>query len=133
MLTKLRRPISILMGLAILALLNVLGVVAALDLAHPYWHMRATLTGAGIGLAVLLIVFWLVDNLRPLAFLLGYLMILALPVALITTFFAARSFINAEDYLYTASRIWFIGYHVSATLLVVVPALIVASYLADRE
>ena len=50
------------------------------------------------------------------------LMWIGFPVALITTLYAARTFINSADYEPLAGKIWFFGYHATVAFFVALVA-----------
>lgn len=111
------RPLAICLALALLALAQMTGLIRALDLAHPFWALKATLIGAGIGGLLAAGLFWLDRRALSAIAAIGFL------VALITTWRAARIFIDSADYEPLAGKVWFLGYHVTAALFVAVAAL----------
>ena len=110
-------------GVAVLAALVSGGAMTGADLAHPFWQARASVTGGAIGAVLAIGLVWLAAR-RP-----GSLRIvsagalLALPASLAVTWRAARTFIDSADFEPLAGRVWFLGYHAVAALVVLGAAL----------
>ncbi len=117
--------IALLAGLVGLAALHVTGLIQAWDLSHPFWHLRATLTGAAGAVVVGLAVFWITGRWPRLGTGLTILLVVALPVAAYVTWRAARVFIDSADFEPAAGQVWFMGYHATAALIVLTVAVLV--------
>lgn len=114
-------------GVAVLALLWLSGAMAAADLAHPFWQTRATLAGGGAGAAVALGLLALAGRRgRRLRVLLATALI-GLAAAGLVTWRAARVFIDSPDFEPLAGKLWFLGYHTLAALIVIAIALALAA------
>lgn len=114
------RIIALVVALGLVLVLHLSGVIKAQELSHPFWHVQATMIGAGIGVALTVGLCWLGGLTPGLARALRWLCILGLPVVLILTWWAAQTFINAEEYDPVAGKIWYLGYHGLVALFVVV-------------
>ncbi|MFD1160673.1 hypothetical protein [Roseovarius aestuarii] len=112
------RIIALAVALGLVLILHLTGVIKANDLSHPFWHVQATMIGAGLGVALTVGLCWLGGRAPGLAKLLRRLCILGLLVALGVTLYAARYFINSADYEPVAGRIWYLGYHATVALFV---------------
>ena len=118
--------ISPLAGAVILGLLVLSGAMAAADLAHPFWQGRATLAGGGAGMVIAALAAWPAGRRGRLLRGLRVTALIALVVALLVTWRAARVFIDSADYQPLAGTVWFFGYHALAALIVIAVALAVA-------
>lgn len=113
-----------LLGLAMLALLVIVGLFSATELAHPFWQTRAALTGGLAGAVLAFTLTWLSETRPGLARTLGAALGLALSVAIFVTWRAARTFIDSADYEPMAGQVWFLGFHVMAALIVALVAML---------
>ena len=125
--------IALLAGLVVLAALHVTGSIQTWDLSHPFWHLRATLTGAGAAVILTLGLFWTGARWPRIATGLTAGLVIALPVAAYVTWRAARTFIDSADFEPAAGQVWFMGYHVTAALIVICTALVTARLLQRTE
>ncbi len=120
-----RIAIACLAGVITLAALVLSGAIAAADLSHPFWQIRASLTGGLIGALFGGGLIWITGtsdhHARTFAIALG----LALLATLYVTWSAARMFIDSANYEPAAGQMWFIGYHIVCALIVAVVALLV--------
>lgn len=116
------RWVGLTVAVGLMALLHVAGTMQALNLSHPFWHAKATLIGTGAGLVLTVGLCWLGGVAPGPARMLEVLSLIALPVALAVTWYAARIFINSADYEPFAGKVWFLGYHALVALLVVAVA-----------
>lgn len=116
---------SILGALAIIAGLHIAGLLAMINLVHPFWAQNATLYGSLIGALLSALVFWIGWHKprlgRSLAVLAGVVFVVALGV----TLYAAKAFIEAADFERMAANIWHKGaYTVFASAVICLSALL---------
>ena len=114
------RIIALVVALGLVFVLHLSGVIKSQNLSHPFWHVQATMIGAGIGVLLTVGLCWLGGVMPGLARGLRWLCIVGLPVSLAVTLWAANAFINAEDYDPVAGKLWFLGYHAVVTFFVAV-------------
>jgi len=123
--------LALLGGMAALAALVSGGAMAAADLAHPFWQTQATLNGGGAGVILAAALLWLSRG-RPGA---GRAMAagagLSLAAALWVTWRAARIFISSAEFEPMAGRVWFLGYHAVAALVVLTVAMTIGQLRRD--
>ena len=126
------RIIALAAALGLVFVLHLSGVIKAQNLSHPFWHVKATMIGAGVGVVLTVGLCWLGSAAPGAAKLLRRLAVIGLPVALGVTWYAARYFINSDDYEPVAGKFWYFGYHVSVALFVAVVATYLARVIARR-
>jgi len=114
-------------GAVVLALLWSSGAMATADLAHPFWQTRATMAGGFAGAAIALGLAWFAGRRERVSRGLPAAGAVALAAALLVTWRAARIFIDSADFQPLAGKVWFLGYHVLAALVVITVALAVAT------
>ena len=117
--------IACLSGIAVLAVLVLCGIISAADLAHPFWQQKASSVGGLCGLVLSGVVLWLTTSRPGLIRSVTISVALALMIALLVTWRAARKFIDSADFEPVASQIWFLGYHALAALIVAFTSLLV--------
>lgn len=126
------RIIALAVALGLVFILHLSGVIKSQNLSHPFWHVQATMIGAGIGVVLTVGLCWLGGVAPGAATILRRLAVLGLPVALAVTWYAARYFINSADYEPLAGKVWYLGYHLSVALFVAVLATYLARIFARR-
>lgn len=126
------RIIALVAALGLVFILHLSGVIKSQNLSHPFWHVQATMTGAGIGVVLTVGLCWLGGRAPGTAKLLRRLAVIGLPVALAVTWYAARYFINSADYEPVAGQFWYFGYHLSVALFVTVAATYLARVIGRR-
>jgi hypothetical protein len=119
-------------GAALLAVLWLSGAMSAADLAHPYWQTRGTLTGGAAGMVAALALLAVARGRARRLRVLLVTGLAALGVALVVTWRAARTFIESADFEPLAGKVWFLGYHALAALIVVAVALMLAARKGGR-
>ncbi|WP_299847244.1 hypothetical protein [uncultured Roseovarius sp.] len=112
------RIIALAVALGLVLILHLSGVIKSQGLSHPFWHVQATMIGAGIGVALTVGLCWLGGRAPGVARALRWLCMLGLPVALAVTWYAAQYFINSADYEPFAGKVWYLGYHATVALFV---------------
>ena len=125
--------LSCLSGCAVLAALVLSGAFAAIEFSHPFWQMRASLTGGAVGAILAAGLLWLIRRKPSLSRVMGSAVGVALGVAGFVTWRAARKFIDSDDFEPLAGQIWFLGYHISAALIVAFVALIAIRRLRQQD
>lgn len=126
------RIIALAVALGLVFILHLSGVIKSQNLSHPFWHVQATMIGAGIGVVLTVGLCWLGGVAPGAATFLRRLAVLGLPVALAVTWYAARYFINSADYEPLAGKVWYLGYHLSVALFIAVLATYLARIFARR-
>lgn len=114
------RLIALAVALALVFVLHLTGVITSHGLSHPFWHVQATMVGAGIGVAFTVGLCWLGGRSPGGARVLRWLCVLGLPLCLGVTWYAARYFINPAEYEPVAGQVWYLGYHATVALFVAV-------------
>ena len=56
--------LSVAAAFILLAVLRATGLVVSTNISHPFWHVKATLVGNTIVVAITIFLFWLSDR-RP--------------------------------------------------------------------
>ncbi len=125
--------LSIIVALLVLGALQWTGVFARLNLSHPWWGMKATLTGAAIGAALTLVIMWAISRKPATASTFGMLAIVLLAISAAVTIYGATTFINAEEFEPLAAQFWFLGYNSFAAIFVPVVSLAVRKMLIGRN
>ncbi len=120
-------------GVAVLAVLVLTGLLATVDLTHPFWQTRASLTGGMVGVMLGGGLLWITGSKPALARTMAWSMSMALAAVLFITWRAAQTFINSADFEAAAGELWFLGYHLVAATLVALVALVVAQKLPAPE
>jgi len=114
--------LSCLVGLAVLAVLALSGAMTATDLAHPFWLMSASQASGAGGVVLAAGLLWLQGSRAGLAKVLGWAALVLLPLSALVTWRAARVFIDSADFQPLAGKLWFLGYHALAGLIVLTVA-----------
>ncbi|MFK7938322.1 MAG: hypothetical protein AB8B82_03015 [Roseovarius sp.] len=112
-------------GVAVLAALVLSGGMAALDLAHPFWQTKASITGALVGCVLSAGLIWITEAQRRYARTVAMGVGVLLAGVGFVTWRAARTFIDSAEYEPTAGQIWFFGYHALTALVVLFVAMTV--------
>ena len=122
------KSLSLVAALFLLVVLHATGLVAVSNLSHPFWHVKATLVGGTIGVAMTIFLFWLTDRRPGIARDLIIVMAVAFPVGLFITWYSARIFIESADFEWLAGQVWHKGYQTLVALFVPLVALISLRY-----
>ncbi len=109
-------------ALALIVVLNQVGLIARFNLSHPFWHVDATVLGASIGLGLAIVLFLLRSRSRVNAWRLGFVFAIVLLAAIFATWRAGNVFINSDNFEPLAGQVWFFGYHAMVALFVPVAA-----------
>lgn len=118
-----------LFSLVMLSLLNIAGVIAALDLTHPFWHKNAILYGAIAGAVIAGFALWLAKKKPAMStFIITIIAIIFVGGFIITRYFAGV-FINSADFEPMAIQIWHIGSYTTIISFVPLVALILKQLL----
>lgn len=120
--------LSCLSGIAVLALLVISGGMAASDLAHPFWVQKASVIGAVAGGTLSAALLWLVARKPGMKSAVTSGVALALIAIVLMTWRAARKFIDSADFEPVAGKLWYLGYHMLAALIVAFAALLVIRF-----
>ncbi|WP_371229127.1 hypothetical protein [Roseovarius sp. 2305UL8-3] len=120
-------------GVAVLAVLVLSGLLAAVELTHPFWQTRASLTGGVVGVMLGGGLLWITGSKPALARTMAWSMGISLGIVLFITWRAAQTFITSADFEAAAGELWFLGYHLVAATLVALVALIVAQRMPAPE
>ena len=110
--------ISLAGALLLLAILQMFGLFSKYSLSHPFWEMRATLVGGGIGVVLSLILLYAFARWRPVFPMLTMLVSVLFVICISVTWYFARVFINSEVFEPLAGKIWFFGFHGLVALFV---------------
>ncbi len=110
--------ISLAGALLLLAILQMFGLFSKYSLSHPFWEMKATITGAGIGVVISLILLYASARWRSIFPMLTTLVSVLLVICIAVTWYFARVFINSEVFEPLAGKIWFFGFHGLVALFV---------------
>jgi len=125
--------ISLAGALLLLALLQLSGTFAKFSLSHPFWETKATLVGAGIGIALALVLFIVFSRWRSVMPMLTTLIFVLLIICTGITWYFARVFINSEVFEPLAGQIWFFGYNGFVALLVPAFTMLIRRFLPSGK
>lgn len=124
-----KNSISLAGSLLILAILSSTGTFAKYSLSHPFWETKATLIGGAIGIAITLLLFWVINRWQSVSSMLSILVGLLFAASIFTTWYYARIFIDSAVFEPLAGKIWFFGFHVLAALFVPLIALTIRKFI----
>ena len=107
-----RHVFFILFALAVVAGLYYSGLLASINLLHPFWGFNATLFGSLLGVAVGGLLLWVKAHIPGVAPALRLGSSLIFLVALGVSLYAARVFIESPDFEPLAANIWHKGAYI---------------------
>ncbi len=92
---------------------------------HPFWHDKAHLIGAGIGV-IIVVILYVVEKYKATIFkILSYLVFAGMIISLSIAWYYAGIFVNSANFEASAGKNWYVAYHVFLAMFVPVIALII--------
>lgn len=99
---------------------------------HPYWHEKAHLFSAGIGI-VIVVFLYVVEKYKAAAFkMLSYLIFAGMIISLAISWYYASIFVNSANFEASAGKIWYVSYHVFLAMFVPVVAIAVRRFVPAK-
>ncbi len=124
-----RYVISIAGSLIVLFLLQVAVSTFKPVVFHPFWHDKAHLIGAGIGIAIAVFLY-VVEKYKASIFkILSYLIFAGMIISLTVAWYYAGIFVNSANFEASAGKNWYVSYHAFLAMFVPVIALIIRRFI----